>query len=289
MRNKNANVLNFLTFDIEEWYHANYESVDFSIYKNKSTNLEALVDRIIEICEEYSVKTTCFIVGAVAKQKPQIVKKLMQAGHEIASHSYNHELVYNMTPQQFKKDLKQSCIVLEDITGKKVSGFRAPSWSVRRDMLEWYYDILDDSGIKYSSSIFPLKNFLYGIPDFPPHIHKPLINNKPVSVVEIPSSVINIMGKKIGFSGGFYFRFLPLSLVNRIISSKNIRKEPTVVYLHPREIDITQPHLKLGTIEKFIHYYGINNCEDKLRKCLDKFASTFVNMGSYVEHKEYRL
>src|SRR5579864_2973972 len=126
---------NFLTFDIEEWYHVNYEGIDSSGYRGTPTNLESLVDRLIEICGQRGVKTTCFILGEVGRQTPSVVKKLHAHGHEIASHGFAHANVYPMAPDQFRADLKRSCEILEHLTGEKVLGFRAPSFSIRRDTL----------------------------------------------------------------------------------------------------------------------------------------------------------
>jgi len=168
---------NFLTFDIEEWYNANYKSVDLSNYSGENTNLEKNVDRLLEICDEFGIKSTCFIVGEIAKNKPQIVKKIHDQGHEVASHSFNHRLVYQMKPGDFEKDLEISLDTLEQIIGEKVIGFRAPSWSVNKETLSWFYPILHKHGILYSSSVFPGKTFLYGVPGFPQKIHRPKVDD----------------------------------------------------------------------------------------------------------------
>jgi hypothetical protein len=129
---------NFLTFDIEEWYHVNYQGIDTTSYQGCATNLESLVDRLIDICGEHGVRTTCFVLGAVGKQTPSVVKKLHAHGHEIASHGSAHESVYAMTPDQFRADLQRSCAILESLTGEKILGFRAPSFSIRQETLPWF-------------------------------------------------------------------------------------------------------------------------------------------------------
>ena len=138
---------NFLTFDIEEWYYGNFQSADLSKYYGTKTNLESNVDRLIDICSEYNIKSTCFVVGKLADEKPQIVKKLHNAGHEIANHSLNHRLIYNMKSAEFNEDIKKSNGILEDIIGAKVIGFRAPSWSVNENIAGWFYEILEIYGI----------------------------------------------------------------------------------------------------------------------------------------------
>lgn len=274
---------NFLTFDIEEWYHANYDSISTEQYKNTSTNLESNVDRLIDLCDTYNVKSTCFILGELADCKKQIVRKLHQAGHEIASHSYAHKLVYTMAPLEFKEDLKKSCDALEQITGEKVLGFRAPSWSVKKENLEWYYEILAEQGLIYSSSVYPSYTYLYGVPGFPQKPHFPIIQGRTMDILEIPQSVIGFGGKKVGFAGGFYLRFFPKWFIELMVRSKNYNGQPVFIYLHPREIDKNQEKLDLKGLEKFIHYHGINSCEKKLEKLINSFSSSFIKMDEFAQ------
>src|SRR5450432_445888 len=129
---------NFLTLDIEEWYHADYPGLDLSSQRTQPTNLEALIDQLIALCARNNVLTTCFVLGDVAARYPAAVRRLHQAGHEIASHGGHHQPVHSMTPAQFAADLGESCDALERLTGEKVLGFRAPSFSVRQENLPWY-------------------------------------------------------------------------------------------------------------------------------------------------------
>jgi len=274
----NKSTYNFLTFDIEEWFHANFLGVNLEDYSELSTDLEKNVDRLIAVCAEINVYSTCFILGSVAENKPQIVKKLYMAGHEIASHGYNHKLVYTMTGDEFRKDLQKSCTIIENITGEKVLGYRAPSWSVKKENLPWFYTILEEAGLKYSSSVYPAHTFLYGIPCFTRKVHYPVINGKKINVLEMPVPVVSLLGKYLGFSGGFYLRFLPVWFINRTIRNFNYKSEPVFIYLHPREIDVKQPKLKLPVFEDFIHYWGINSCEKKLRKILISLSGKIVRI-----------
>jgi len=270
---------NFITFDIEEWFHANYEGLDTSQYRGISTNLESNVDRLIDICDGYGVKSTCFILGDVAKNKPYVVKKLFEAGHEIASHGSSHKLIYPMTPEEFRADLKASSDRLEQITGQKVVGFRAPSWSVKREMLGWFYEVLAEEGFLYSSSVYPAKNTIFGIPNFPDIPHYPTSN----PVLEIPQSVMNFFGNKVGYAGGGYLRFFPTWLIKQQIRKNNKEGKPVFIYAHPREIDIHQPRLKLGVMDDYFHYQGIGGCEEKLSSLLEEFKQSFIRMDEYVK------
>jgi len=263
---------NFLTFDIEEWYHVNYQGIDMSRYRAEPTHLESLVDRLIEICGEHGVRTTCFILGDVGRQTPSVVKRLHASGHEIASHGYAHESIHPMTPDHFRVDLKLSCDILENLTGEKVLGFRAPSFSVKEETLPWFYPALESLGLRYSSSVFPGRTFLYGIPDFPQQVHYPVVNGVTQKILEFPMPRVEFMGKQMGL----YFRLFPAWMIRRKIVKENRKGRPVILYLHPREIDVDQPRLPLHGFEKLIHYWGIRTCEDKLRAVLRDTPTRFI-------------
>jgi polysaccharide deacetylase family protein (PEP-CTERM system associated) len=255
---------NFLTIDVEEWYHVNYPGVDTASLAGKPTNLDQLVDRLIGLCEHEKVKTTCFVLGVIARQKPDVVRKLHAAGHEIASHGDAHKSVRSMNPTEFRGDIANSCDALEQITGEKVLGFRAPSFSITEEMLPWYYGTLEERGLRYSSSIFPGRTFLYGIPDFPPRAHRPVIAGRQTSVLEIPMPKVRLLGKDMGL----YLRFFPQSFIRNYIERENRSGSPVVLYLHPREIDERQPRIPLRFADSVVHYWGVKGCERKVRSIL---------------------
>lgn len=263
----------YLTLDVEEWFHANYKHIDISKYSYDESNLELNIDRFISLCANYNIQSTCFVLGQVAEKKPSIVKKLFRAGHEIASHGYSHQLIYDMSPKDFKKDLFKSCDILQNITGEKVLGFRAPCWSVNKNNISWFYSILQEAGIRYSSSVYPAKTFLYGIPGFPEIMHYPDVNGTTSDVLEVPVPVVSIFGKKVGFSGGFFLRFFPLWFIERSIKSHFYKGKVVFIYLHPREIDKNEKRIALSPVEKFIHYAGVNGCYHKLERIIENQAS----------------
>jgi polysaccharide deacetylase family protein (PEP-CTERM system associated) len=256
-------VTNFLTFDIEEWYHANYPGAGLR-ETPRETSLDRLTGRLIDLCAEHGTKTTCFVLGAVAREKPQIVKKLHAAGHEIASHGYRHEAVSSMAPAQFADDVRISCEILQGLCGEKVLGYRAPSFSVTAEILPWFYDALEQAGLAYSSSIFPGRTFLYGIPDFPNRVHRPLVSGTQRKIVEFPVPAVAVLGKQLGL----YIRLFPAWAIRKRIASDNRAGKPVVLYVHPREIDPDQPRLDLRFIHSVIHYWGIRGCETKVRTLL---------------------
>ncbi len=277
------NFYNAVSFDVEEWYHANYNNLAINEYKDKDTNLENNVDCLMELCDKYHIKSTCFVLGSVARSKPQIVKKLHEDGHEIASHGFSHKLIYNMTEKEFSDDLKLSKDILEDIIGEQVLGFRAPSWSVNQEILYWYYEVLEKYNFRYSSSIYPAHTYLYGIPNFPRVTHYPEVNGKKVNILEIPVPVFGAYNNYIGYSGGFYLRLFPAWFVKYLICRANIKGVPTFIYLHPREIDIEQPKLNLNMIERFIHYFGVKGCEKKLEDIIRSLSNTCLPIADGIK------
>lgn len=211
----------FLTFDVEDWYMANYDD-EIPSYPASASRIDWETDRLLSLCDDYRIKATCFCVGKLAEERPEIVRKFHQAGHEIASHGYGHRVVYRMTPEAFKADLNKSIRILEDCTGDKIKGFRAPSWSVKSEILPWFYSILEEAGITYSSSVYPAQTYLFGIRGFPEIIHRPEVAGCKTSVFEVPQILTSIFGQKVGFSGGFFTKTFP-SLVYK---SNAVEEEP---------------------------------------------------------------
>lgn len=269
----------FLTFDIEEWYHANYDGVDESRYAGTPTRLAALTDELIAICQRHSVRATCFVLGSVARQKPEVVRRLHRAGHEIASHGVSHRTVWQMSPDEFRTELALSRRILEDITGEPVVGFRAPSFSVRREMLGWYYDALEETGMIYSSSVFPGQTFLYGVPGFPPFIHRPEIDGRVRNVIEFPLPRVDWLGHQMGL----YFRFFSARALLRRMRRDALASRSTIFYLHPREIDPDQPRLNLPFWQTRIHYWGIRGCRSKLETVLRSSPGCFARMRDHAK------
>lgn len=277
---------NIFTIDTEDWYHANYEDGMFAGHKEMISTVEANVDRYLELFSMHHVKATFFILGAVAEAHPKMIRKIAAQGHEIASHGYGHQLVYQQKPREFREDVMKSKVILEDLTGSGVKGYRAPSWSITERSL-WALDILDKLGFRYNSSIFPTKNFLYGIPYAPRFVHGCGIYGKiNIEILNVPPSTKKFMnifkGRGIPFSGGAYFRLLPGRVIEMFTDEINKKEgKPVVFYLHPREIDPHQPRLELSMRDRWIHYYGIRGCEKKLVRILKKYE--FETMASMLQ------
>ncbi len=268
-----------LTFDIEDWYHANYSSLDMSAYRVQKSNFEQNMHRLLQLCADNNAKATFFTLGTIAEDYPNIIKDIVAQGHELACHGYSHELAYKQTPQEFQEDVRKSISILEDVGNTSIYGYRAPSWSIIKKNHE-YLQILHDLGLKYDASIFPVKTFLYGIPDAPQSIHFPLVDSNSIDFHEVPMSVLDFFGKTFGYSGGFYLRFFPYTLIKHFIKTNENRGKYTIVYLHPREIDPYEKRLDLPFKERLIHYFNLKNTEQKLSNLLRDFK--FVSIKEYI-------
>lgn len=263
-----------LTFDIEEWFHANYDDVVPD--RSKGSGFRSHMDKLLELCSETGSKATFFVLGYIGEHYPDVVRAIAREGHDVASHGYAHELAYKQTIDVFKADVKKSVDILEELTGKKIIGYRAPSWSIVESNLH-YLEALEELGMKYDASIFPVKTFLYGIPTAPTEIHKPRVNGRTLGLYEVPMSVMKLGGRNIGYSGGFYFRFFPRFVVKQAIRSANRQGNSSIVYLHPREIDEKEHKLDLPMKESFIHYYNVRGTYAKLENVLRSFRFTSIS------------
>ncbi|MDD2518493.1 MAG: polysaccharide deacetylase family protein [Bacilli bacterium] len=265
---------NIFTIDLEEYYCCNLGNNDV-LKSSAISTIEKNTDNLLNLLKKHNVKATFFVLGSIAELYPEIIKKIYVEGHEIASHGYGHELVYSISKEEFKADIVKSKQILEGIIKEPVNGYRAPSWSITEKSL-WALPILEQCGYKYSSSIFPIKTFLYGIKNAPKIPNYPVINNKQLKILEIPPSSHNFIFKELGFSGGFYFRVFPFFLIKWLIKIKNKNGIPVVCYIHPWEIDPETPKLELKGFDKIIHYYGIKKCYNKLDKLLSDFKFTTI-------------
>jgi polysaccharide deacetylase family protein (PEP-CTERM system associated) len=272
-------VPNFLTIDLEEWHRVNYEGATTAGLTCPPGWMARVTDRLLNICAAYGCRSTFFVLGSVAEEYPQLVRRIAAAGHEVASHSYRHQPVSGMTPATFAEDLRRSCGVLESLTGRPVLGFRAPSFSVTPEVLPWFYAALERRGLRYSSSVFPGRTFLYGIPGFPRLVHRPVVAGHRTTITEFPLTRIKIAGKTLGL----YLRLFPGFLLRRFIRAENAAGRPAMLYVHPREVDPAQPRLKLPWTQSAVHYFGVRGCEKKLRRVLGTLPGPLLSIGEALQ------
>jgi len=258
---------NVLSIDIEDWYQPLTPSYE---WKRLGNRVEKNTCRLLEILAQHKTKATFFVSAHIAEKNPGLIQKIQKENHEIASHGYAHNKIYDLIPEQFKTDLKKSLGILQDVTGLKVIGFRAPWFSIRKKE-NWIFDILIDNEIQYDSSIFPVKNHIYGDPKAQRWIHI-IHRQNGQSITEIPMSTIRIAGINLPFIGGFYSRLLPYPLTKQGIKLLNANGKPAIMYLHPWEIDPETPKIKTSFTNLVVHRINLNKTENKLQKLLADFS-----------------
>ena len=269
---------NILTCDMEDWYHTTLVNAKFEEWDLYPQRILDSTLRVLEILDKTKTKITFFALGWVAEKNPELIKTISDAGHEIASHGYRHRLITHLSPDEFNKDLKKSISVLSSACGKKIKGFRAPSWSIDSEK-KWVFEFLSQNQILYDSSLFPFKTFLYGNNSHPRFMYEINVNSK-IKLLELPPSVGEIYSKRIPFSGGFYLRVLPYWLIKKFINSYNRHCQPAIIYFHPWELDIDLPHVDLNFRDRFIQYYNIATMEKKLKLLLRDYQ--FVPISQFL-------
>lgn len=265
-----------MSFDIEEWFHlVGVKSMaDRSRWDAMQRTVEPLTDRILAMLDDHDVRATFFVLGWVAERYPALVGRIAQAGHEIGSHSYWHREIYTQSPSDFRKDLAQSIDVLEQSSGRRVMGFRAPSFSLTPGC-EWAWDALLDAGLVYDASVFPVARAHGGYPlatgasEAGVRLAAPsgrVIAELPMSVTRLP-----MVRRKIAFSGGGYFRVLPWRLVQRGFSEHDAAGKPAVLYLHPWDFAPDGPTLPMKRFQRFKCYRNRDQTEPRLRALLQRY------------------
>lgn len=274
--NKTENIVNALSIDVEDWYQVTLfrHIIKPEIWHLCESRVEKNVDKILNILNEKSVKATFFILGWIAKKHPSLVKKIDKEGHEIGSHGYDHTLIYEQEYQQFRQEMFHCVNTLEEITGKKVLGFRAPTYSISTKN-PWVWDVLLELGFKYDSSLFPVKHDIYGIMSTPRFPCKVSVDGS--YLLEFPLSTIRIKNRNIPIAGGGYLRLFPYIFIKKSIHHVNEKeKQPILIYFHPWEIDVDQPRVKTGILRRFRHYGNIAFNEHKIRRLLKDFQFTTI-------------
>lgn len=272
-----ATILNALTVDVEDYFQVS--AFNGCVPRSQWDSMESRVcrntERLLDLFEHMGTHATFFVLGWVAERFPELVKRIHRDGHELASHSYEHGLVYDSTPEAFATDLRRAKDAIGNAAGVAIDGYRAPSYSITERSL-WALDVLVSEGYRYDSSIYPIRHDRYGIPSWPRHIHR--VYRPAGSIMELPGSTISRIGANFPIGGGGYFRLLPYAWTRRGIASLN-RDEgrPAIFYLHPWEIDPDQPRIRAGMLSRVRHYYNLDKTEGRLRRLLKEFRFGRVN------------
>lgn len=260
---------NGLSFDVEDWFQV--ENLRSAVSREQWDTLPLRVEvntrRILELLRAGQAKATFFFLGWIAERCPQLVKDVDREGHEVASHGYGHELVYRMTPESFRVDVRRSKQLLEDLVGRPVLGYRAPSFSIARDTM-WAVDVLKEEGFLYDSSVFPVSfHDRYGFSE-----RGTLPFRWPNGLLEIPLAVYKLRNVSLPVAGGGYFRLFPYVYFKYFLRRLNAKQQRFTFYLHPWEFDPEQPRVSVSPFFSFRHYVNLHRTEKGLSRLLADFA-----------------
>jgi len=264
-------IVNAMSIDVEDYFHVSV--FDGIVPRSQWGTMESRVvrntERLLDLFDEFEVHSTFFVLGWVGERHRELVKTIASRGHEVASHGYAHRLVYDQTHAAFRDDVRRAKAILEDASGRRVVGYRAPSYSITPRSL-WALDILIEEGYAYDSSIFPIRHDRYGIPVSDRRPYR--VDRAGSSIIEVPASTTRLGPLNFPIAGGGYFRILPYWWtrwgVGRVNESE---RRPAVFYLHPWEIDPLQPRLHAGRLGRFRHYRNLETTETRLRRLLSDF------------------
>ena len=263
-----------MSIDVEDWFHVeNLRGVvSRESWNRRELRVERTMDRMLELMDEHDAKATCFVLGWVAERAPGLVRRLAAAGHEVASHGYHHDLVHELTEGEFAGDVRRSKDVLEGITGERVRGYRAPSFS----LTDWAVPLLEEAGFEYDSSFFPttVTGNRYGKPTVG-GTHGLRLGNG--GLAEVPLSCLRIGGQALPWAGGGYFRLLPYPLFKLGVEKVLGSGKPYIFYIHPWELDPGQPRVAgLRRSQRVRHYLNLEKTESRWTALLTDFRWTTI-------------
>ena len=261
-------VTNALTIDVEDYFQVSAFAphIPRSEWPIRECRVERNVDRILGMLDQHGTKATFFTLGWIAERYPELIRRIVSEGHELASHGYGHERASEQTEATFYSDINLAKLLLEDLAGQEVKGYRAPSFSIGQTNL-WAFDCLERAGYRYSSSIYPIRHDHYGMPDAPRHAHA--IGG----LLEIPATTLRFLNRNWPASGGGYFRLMPYGLSCWMLRRVNhVDGLPAVFYFHPWEIDTDQPRIPgISAKTRFRHYVNIHRMEARLHRLIGDF------------------
>lgn len=266
-----AKIRNAMSIDVEDYFqvsafapHIRREDWDVM-----PCRVERNVDLILGLLDEAGAKATFFTLGWIAERHPQVVRRIVENGHELASHGYGHQRASELTPGEFRADITRAKSILENLGGVAVRGYRAPSFSINRANW-WAVEELENAGYLYSSSIYPVKHDHYGMPDAPRFPHRP---NGDTGILELPPTTVPLFGRNLPAAGGGWFRLLPYRVSRWMLERVNSEdRAPCMFYFHPWEVDPEQPVQRgISAKTRFRHYVNLQRMQGRLRQLLNDF------------------
>lgn len=261
----------FFTVDVEEYFQvqALKSAVPRADWLSQPSRVEASIHALLATLDRYNTKATFFVLGWIAEHRPQVVRAITNAGHEIASHGYWHERVTSLDQRSFRADIRSSKQILEDVAGAPVVGYRAPSFSIIPG-LEWCFDILVEEGYRYDSSLFPMHRSGYGYPNAP---RFPYIIERPAGrLAEFPLATTTLFNFPVPAAGGGYLRQFPMFVIRRAFQEATARSERATFYIHPWEMDPDQPRMKVSLLTRIRHYRGLRATHGRIEQLLREFS-----------------
>ena len=264
-------MINALSVDVEDWFQvgAFETTIDRSDWDGLATRVERNTNAVLAMFADANVKATFFTLGWVAERFPALMQRIVNAGHELASHGWDHARVFTMTPKAFASDLKRTRTVLEDTSGTAVTGYRAPSFSIDK-RTPWAHAILAEAGYRYSSSVAPVVHDHYGWPEAPRFAFQPVSGN---ALVELPVTTARFAGRTLAAGGGGFFRLLPYAFSRWAVRQVNAAGNPAIIYFHPWEIDPDQPRVSGAPLKSRLrHYTNLDVMAPKLNRLMGDFA-----------------
>jgi len=273
-----AGVKHFFSVDVEEYFQVSAfeRTIPRADWSEWPQRLDQCLPPLLDALDRHGVKGTFFVLGWVAEHNPASVRRILNNGHEVASHGYWHRRIPTMTPAEFRADIRDSKHRLEDLAGTAVLGFRAPSFSITPG-LEWTFDVLIEEGYLYDSSLFPVRRRGYGYPRAAttPHV----IKRASGQLAEFPLATASIAGLSIPAAGGGYLRHFPLALIQLAFSQSDARRLPATFYIHPWEIDSAQPRVPASFLTRLRHYRGIDRGLARIEALLKDFTFAPIATG----------
>jgi len=265
---QSAKVTNALTIDVEDYFQVSAFAphIPRSDWPTRECRVERNVDLFLAMLDQHETKATFFTLGWIAERYPELIRRIVAEGHELASHGYGHERASEQTAAAFFADINLAKLILEDLAGQEVKGYRAPSFSIGQHNL-WAFDCLERAGYRYSSSIYPIRHDHYGMPDAPRHAHAV------GGLLEVPATTMRFLNRNWPASGGGYFRLMPYGVSRWMLRRVNhVDQLAAVFYFHPWEIDADQPRIPgISAKTRFRHYVNIHRMEARLNRLLGDF------------------
>lgn len=262
--------INALSIDVEDWFQvgAFETTISREDWSTLAPRVERNTDAVLDLLGRADVKATFFALGWVAERHPATIRRIVEAGHELASHGYDHQRIFTMTPEAFRADLRKSRDLLEQAGGAAVTGYRAPSFSLDARTL-WAHEILVEEGYAYSSSVAPIRHDHYGWPDAPRFAFRPLSDS---ALIELPVTTARACGRTVPAGGGGFFRLFPYAVSRWAVRQVNAEGQPAIVYFHPWEIDPGQPRVAGAPLRSRLrHYTNLSAMAGKLERLIGDF------------------